>query len=319
MAMISASFHLMLSKSQRQCARYIQSLLFSIIITGVFIIQPVSASSQYCDSSTVRSHIGLSYGNLEKSQLDTGTGEEVEITTNEVKFGWLKTNDATHSIMVNFDMLYTIIDFDGITPMTNGHLHIWDLSVNGNYKSNKSEVFYNITPALSVSSNILKNPDLINSDSLQLKTALVYKTDRNRNHEWVIGAMSDHRFGDYLLYPVAGVCWQPAENWLLQLVLPDFNIRKTFSTGISLSLYVTPEGNQWHVFSKDRQRNSDFTYNAIVTGITAQWAITPTTVLRIDVNKHTKREFSFVLDDNTSTELEAGSSRGIAVMGEVLF
>jgi hypothetical protein len=263
--------------------------------------------------------IGLGYGMLDKSQLDTGTGAEVEITTHEVNFAWPVASEPNHSLALGFDMLYTIMDFDLITPMTNGHLHTWDLSVNGSYKKKGSEIFYNVTPALSVSSNALKRPSLIDDEALQLKTGMVYKKDIHQGYAWVIGFMSDHRFGDYRLYPVAGVCWKPSENWLLQLALPDFSIRKLFSSEISLTFYVAPEGNQWHVFSDDEQRDSDLTYNAIVTGITAQWLIAPTISLNLNLEQQTRREFSVVLDDNSLIEPGAGSSMGLTVRGEVLF
>lgn len=293
--------------------------IFSVIFTVIFISQPALSAIQYCDSSTGQDHVELVYGNLEKSNLDTNTGAEVAITTNEVNFGWHLSNDPTHRMAADFDMLYTIMDFEAITPMTNGHLHTWDLSLNGIYKSNDSEVVYRITPALSVSSNVLKHPDLINGDSFQLKTALLYKTGFNQKYEWIIGFMSDHRFGDYLLYPVTGVCWQPADDWLLQLALPDFSIRKTIYHGINLLFYAAPEGNQWNVYSKDRQLNSDLTYNAITTGISVQWEVMPNFELSIDYENQTRREFSIVLDDNVLINPNAESTRGLTVRGEVLF
>lgn len=318
--MIGSGFQSYSSSSQWCGVHRFRLKLYSIALISCFITCcPLFAASQYCDNRIDQSYAGLGYGNLEKAQLDTGTGAEVEITTHEVNSAWFITSEPTHSLAIGWDMLYTIMDFDMIKPMTNGNLHTWDLSVIGSHKKNGSEVFYKVTPAISVSSNALRDPSLLDDEALQLKTGLVYKEDLHRKSAWVVGFMSDHRFGDYLLYPVAGVCLQPSEGWLLQLALPDFSIRKTFSSGIRLTLYAAPEGNQWHVFSKDKQRNSDFTYNAIVTGIAAQWPITPTISLSLDFEKQTRREFSFVLDDNSLVELGAGSSTGLTVRGEVLF
>lgn len=290
-----------------------------VLISCFFTCRPLFAASQYCDYRIDQSYAGVGYGNLEKSHLNTGTGAEVAITTNEVNFAWLVADEQVHSLVLGWDMLYTIMDFDLIEPMTNGHLHTWDFSVIGSYKNNGSEVFYKIIPAISVSSNALRDPSLIDGKALQLKTGLVYKKELHQRFAWLIGFMSDHRFGDYRLYPVAGACWQPSEGWLLQLALPDFSIRKAFSNDISLTFYVAPEGNQWHVFSSDRQRDSDLTYNTIVTGITAQWAITTAISLSLNVEKQTSREFSIVLDDNSLIEPAAGSSMGLTLRGEVLF
>ena len=299
---------------------YLRFNLYSMaLFLCLLICHPLFAASQYCDNSVGQNHIGVGHGRLEKAPLDTGTGAVVAITTNEVNFSWPVSSEVDHSLALGFDMLYTIIDFELITPMTNGHLHTWSLPVTGSYKKNTAEIFYNVTPVVSVSSNALKNPQLIENKSLQLNTQLIYKKNLNPEYAWIIGFMSDHRLGDYRLYPVAGVCWQPEKDWALQLSLPDFSIRKTFSNGINLTFYAAPQGNQWHVFSKDRQRDSDLRYNAIVTGITAQWSITPTVSLSLDFEKQSRREFSIVLDDNNLIEPEAASSTGLTVRGKVLF
>ncbi|MCK4707312.1 MAG: hypothetical protein KAU21_01755, partial [Gammaproteobacteria bacterium] len=257
---------------------------------------PLFAFNQYCDVSIAKSHVSLGYASLERSQLDTdNTGAGVAIKTAEANFAWLVSSEPAHSLSLSFDTLYTIMDFDLITPMTNGHLHTWGLSLTASHKKDGAEILYNVTPAISISSNALKNPELINDESLQLKTSLIYKKNLPRKLAWVFGFMSDYRFGDYRLYPLAGVCWQPAQDWLLQLALPDFSIHKTFSSGISLTLYTAPKGNKWQVFSRDMQRNSELTYNSIVTGITAQWSITPAVELSLDFEKQTSREFSIVL------------------------
>jgi len=318
--MISADLLSCSLSSQQRGIRYLHLNLISIALFLFLIIsRPLFAANHYCDNNIDRSYIGLGHGRLDKAKLDTGTGAVVKTTSNEVNFSWPVASESEHSTALGFDMLYTIMNFDFVTPMTNGHLHTWRLPVTGSYKKNGSEIFYKVTPAISVSSNVLRHPELIDGKALQLNTGLLYKKDIQREYSWVIGFMSDHRFGDYHLYPVAGICWQPTQDWLLQLTLPDFSIRKTFSSGINLVFYVAPEGNQWHVFSKDRQRDSDLTYNAIVTGITAQWSITPTVKLSLEFEKQSRREFSIVLDDNSLIEPQADSSTGLTVRAEVLF
>ena len=138
--------------------------------------------------------------------------------------------------------------------MTNGHLHNWNFPVAGRLVNKDYDLLYLIAPTLSVSSNALKNPELIGSDSLQLNTGLVYKINTSAGSAWLAGFRSDHRFGSYNVYPVVGICMQPAKDWHLQLALPDFSILKKFNHGVSVKLYAEPVGNQWHVFSKDKVR-----------------------------------------------------------------
>lgn len=154
---------------------------------------------------------------------------------------------------------------------------------------------------------------------MQLKTKLVVNNQLYQENSWVYGVMSDNRFGDYRLYPLVGACWKPSDDWLLQLAIPDFSIRKTFTNGINLTLYVSPEGNQWHVFSKDKKRDSELTYHTVVTGITAQWVVAPTVELSFDIEKHGRTEFSLVLDDNSLIEPNASSSMQLRLRGKFLF
>ena len=155
--MIGSGF-LSYSSSSKRCAIcHFRFNLYNIAFISCFITCcPLFAASQYCDNNIDQSYVGLGHGRLEKAKLDTGTGAEVTMTTNEVNFAWSVDNEPDHSLALGFDALYTIMDFDVIKTMTNGHLHTWDLSVKGSHKKNGSEVFYNVTPALSVSSNALK-------------------------------------------------------------------------------------------------------------------------------------------------------------------
>jgi len=299
---------------------YLQLKLYCIaLFLCLAIPSPLFAYSQYCDASIARSHVELGRTKLEKSRLDAGTAAKVAITTNAANFSWLLSSEPGHSLSLSFDTLYTIMDFDSITAMTNGHLHTWGLSLSGLLKKNGAEIFYNVTPGISVSSNALKNPELINGESLQLTTSLINKKDIHQKYAWVLGFMSDYRFGDYRVYPLLGVCLQPSQDWLFQLALPDFSIRKTFSSGVNLTLYAAPEGNEWHVFSRDLQRNSQLGYNAIVTGITAHWPVTPTFEFSLDVEKHIRREFSIVLDDNSLIQPGAASGMSLTLTGKISF
>jgi len=289
------------------------------LVSGLVISNPLMAAGEYCDAIHAHHKVSLGYGYLQQSSLDSATGNAVAITTNKASFNWLVKPEPSASQALGVDLQYSIMDFEGITPMTNGHLHNWSAPISGNYKTGEADVFYYLIPAISVSSNALRNTDLLDSQALQLNTGLIYKKDLRPDLAWVIGFMSDHRFGDYRFYPTAGVCWRPAQDWLVQLALPDFNIRKSFSSGLQLTIFIAPEGNQWHVFSKDEQRSSDFSYNAITTGMSAHWAVTPAIGLSLELVKHTRREFSIVLDDNSLIEPNAASSTAVRISGEIVF
>ena len=277
-----------------------------------------AAANQYCGNAINQYHISVSSGKLETSTLDTGA--EVAFSRDELNSGMTINSEPHHSMAVDFNFQYTIVGFDDtVSPMTNGHLHSWDFPVSWHRKGADYKLDYYLAPVLSVSSNAMKNPDLLDREALQLWTGMVYKKDLNQQSAWLLGFRSDHRFGPYRVYPVAGVCWQPDTNWQLQLALPDFSIRRFFSNGINIKLFAEPDGNKWHVFSKDETSSSDFIYNAIVTGLSIEWRINSTVRLELNAIKHSRREFNFSLEDGTPVETGARPSTGLTLSAGVLF
>ena len=277
-----------------------------------------TADNQYCNDDMKQYHIGLSTGKLQNAALDSGA--EVSFSRNALTTGIIASSEQNHSMTIDFNFQYTIVGFDDtVSPMTNGHLHSWDFPLSWHRKGADYTLDYYLAPVISVSSNVLKNPDLLDREGMQLWTGMVYKKNLNQQSAWLLGFRSDHRFGPYRVYPVAGFCWQPSTNWQLQLALPDFSIRRFFSNGINIKLFAEPDGNKWHVFSKDETSSSDFIYNAIVTGLSIEWRINSTVRLELSAVKHSRREFSFALDDVTPIETGARSSTGLTLSAGVLF
>jgi hypothetical protein len=277
-----------------------------------------AASNQYCDDEMNQYHIDLSAGSLQEAPLDNGA--KAALTRRELNAGIITNEEQEHSMAFDFNYQYTIVSYDDqVQPMTNGHLHSLAFPVGWRHKGTDYTLDYYLAPVISVSSNALKNPDLLDREALQLWTGMIYKKELHKGSAWLLGFRSDHRFGPYHIYPVAGFCWQPNANWQLQLALPDFSIRKFFSNRINIKLFVEPDGNKWHVFSEDTTSSSDFIYNAIVTGISIEWQINPTLWLALSALKHSGREFSFVLEDGTPVDTGADSSTGLSISAGVLF
>ena len=299
--------------------RFAQISSVVLAIASLFVSLPIQASTSYCGNSLVRDFIRAKFRSVDRARLEGVAAAQVELSTMELNSARVFDRTQGHAKSIGFNFQYTIVDLKSIVAMTNGHLHNWNFPVDGRVVNTDSELFYHIAPTLSVSSNALKNPELIGGNSLQLNTGLVYKKNISARSAWLLGARSDHRFGSYKAYPVAGVCIQPARDWFLQLALPDFSILKKFNRGVNLKLFVEPAGNQWHVFSKDKTRDSDFIYSAIVIGLSAQWRFSESMNASLVVEKHSNRRLEFVLDDNTVVDLKAESSLGLMLKGEVLF
>ncbi len=296
-----------------------QMLTTMLTVFGLFAAMPLQANTNYCSKSTARNFIHAKLGRVDQARLDTPAPAQVETSINEINSLWVFDRDPQHTKSIGFNFRYSIVDLESIDAMTNGHLHTWDFPFQGRLSNIDSELFYDITPAISVSSNVLKNPELIGSDGLQLYTSLVYKKNTSVNTAWFLGFRSDHRFGSYKAYPVVGVCIQAANDWILQLALPDFSIQRRFNRRFSLELFVEPVGNQWQVFSKDKTRESNFIYDAMMTGLAAKWRIDNSMNVSLAMQNQTNRRFSFVLDNNSFVESEAESARGLVVTAEFWF
>ena len=280
---------------------------------------PLLANAQYCDINPPDGLVSLAYAGPQVAALDTGNGEAVSISRSEAAIFWQIERDEGRPLTLGLEAQYSILNFDSVSSMTNGHLHRWGLSFSGVEQYNDADIFYAVTPAIAVSSNALKNPGLINGESLQLTTALTYNKKLNRRLAWVAGVRSDYRFGGYSLYPVGGVCWQPSEDWSLQLVWPDFKVRKALSRSLQLSLFAHPDGNRWHVFSEDMQRDSMLNYHSVVMGISLQWLIAPKVEWTLAVERLDKTDFSLVLDDNRLLQTGAASTTTLQLRGKFEF
>ena len=230
------------------------------------------------------------------------------------------SSSKEQSAAIGFNFQYTIVDFDdSIQPMTNGHLHNWNFPVSIQSRSSEHTLDYYLAPVISVSSNGLKKPELLDHEALQLWAGAVYREEFSEESDWLLGFRADHRFGLYRVYPVAEICWQPDKDWQLQLALPDFSISRYFPNGITITLFAGPEGNSWRVFSADTMNSSDFIYNTIVSGVSIAWQLNPAVSFALDVLQHSAREFSFALEDGTQIETDAQSSTGFSVSLGLLF
>lgn len=277
-----------------------------------------AASNQYCENKTSQYHIGLSGGSLQEEPLDNGA--KVTLTRRELNAGIITNSEQDRSMTFDFDYQYTIVGYDDLVqPMTNGHLHSLGFPVGWRSKGKDFSLDYYLAPVISVSSNALKNPDLLDREALQVWTGLIYTKELSRESSWLLGFRSDYRFGPYHIYPVAGFCWRPDANWQLQLALPDFSIRRLYSNGIIIKLFAEPDGNKWHVFSEDTTTSSDFFYNAIVTGLSIEWQVNSKLLLELNAIRHSRREFSFTLEDGTTADTGARSSTGLSIGANLFF
>jgi hypothetical protein len=162
-------------------------------------------------------------------------------------------------VALGYSHQYDSLDIDladGDT-LSNGHHHTiaiplhWHRELDGG-----DEMSLSLAPALSVSSNVLKDLDLADSDAVQLWGSAMYRLDGDRI-DWLFGVMHDYRFGEGRVYPVAGAEWS-SESTSLRVTYPDIAANWHFAERWSLDASVSPDGNLWRVWDRDKNIDSDF-------------------------------------------------------------
>jgi hypothetical protein len=300
--------------------------LYLPVIIVLLYAAPVAAmdtgDNSYC-SHTQQRHFSVFSERLQDAELGDSSAEdssELSYQGRGITSGLISSRSDEKTSSVDFDYRYTILGFDDAArPDTNGHLHSITVPVTGRVDREDRTAVYYLAPALSVSSNALKDPALLDADALQLRAGLWYRKVIDDKRAWFAGLRADYRFGSYRLYPLAGYCWKPDPAWQLQLALPDFSITRYFAGGFSIGLFASPDGNRWHVFNKDKTRESDLTYNAIVSGISVDWQINRSVGLSAGIISHNRRRLSYLDETGISQETSASSAIGYAVSASIIF
>ena len=154
---------------------------------------------------------------------------------------------------------YDALDIETVAesePQTNGDHHT--LHAFGQWRATVAAGTPRLTlaPALSVSSNGLKNPEELDRETAQLWGAAVYYRQRGAI-TWVAGAARDYRFGRGEIYPVAGLQWRSKQS-IVSLVYPDLLLGRDIGNGWSLQLTTSPDGNEWLAYDRDMQQRDSF-------------------------------------------------------------
>jgi hypothetical protein len=188
-------------------------------------------------------HLDLESAPFAESRGESG-GKRVT-TAGQYDFG------HRHGWVLGLGHEYSDLDISDpvASPQSNGHLHTLHLATQWKAALSEGELRLAAAPAVSVSSNAFKNPEVLGRDSLQLWGAALY-TLRRGDIDWVLGAARDHRFGAGRVYPVAGFEWR-ADRFALRAVFPDIRLQWGAASGWALEADITPDGNEWLAFSRD--------------------------------------------------------------------
>lgn len=260
------------------------------------------ASVDVCQQPPDYSHVSVAYYNHGKSAFATGIGQ---------------TNQENH----NFDLLlklnetwafglghrYDILGVDPIELQTNGHLHTVFFPLHKQNESDSKSFRFSIAPALSASSNIMKDPGEYNADAFRVLAALVWSRNLSDRVTIRYGVCGDNRFGSYEIYPSIGIGWRLHSDWTIDLGFPTTRLTYQGSRNINSSLRITPNGNEWHVKNKSMEKQSQLVYEALLLEWAFNWQAYEHFTITASIGRQFHNRYDLTLLDDSQTRLSSDS------------
>ena len=239
---------------------------------------PAIARPPLYESAGQSTQILVSYVENENADFDPPVDGETGGQRTDIKGLWDLGDPGGFALGYSHQYDSLDIDLAEDEVLSNGHHHTIAIPVHWHRRlDDGDEISLSLAPALSVSSNVLKDLDLADSDAVQLWGSALYRIG-GANVDWLLGVNHDYRFGEGKVYPVVGGEWAN-ETTIVRITYPDITANWQFSERWSLDASVSPDGNRWRVWDRDRNIDSDFEREAwraelaLIYGLPGGWSI----------------------------------------------
>ncbi len=270
------------------------------ICMSIGCLSPSQASVDICQQPTAYSHISIAYYSGQKASFESGIGETGQDNTD---FDLLFTSKNNWTFGLGHR--YSVVKVDGLDLQTNGHLHTFFLPLHKQSQSDDKSFRFSVAPALSASSNVMKDPGEYSGDAIQVLAALVWGNTLSDRVSLRYGVCGDHRFGRYEIYPLISVDWQPHADWTIELGFPTTRVVYKASRKITSSLRIAPDGNEWFVKDKTLQQQSQFDYEAILLEWAINWQAHRHFSISASLGRHFDNRYEMTLLDDSRVQLSS--------------
>ncbi len=248
---------------------------------------PVQAEVSVCGDPAAASYVAGAFARHDRSALREHAGA----TEQENQDLDLLIASPSRPLSYGFGHRYVIFDFTGIEPQTNGHLHSSFVPLHWQ----RNNLRLSAAAALSASSNVLGHPREYETGALQLLFAVVAQKEIGRQLAIRYGLCGDHRFGDYRIYPAAGIEWRPHPDWALELGFPRTRIAYTVTSALETSVQVAPDGNEWLVKNRDFSAESELLYEAVALEWITAWQPGTRLTLAVSLGRQLRNRYEMTL------------------------
>ena len=268
-------------------AAYRRPALAAFVACGLLAAGPARGGASVCGDPATRSYAAGEFAWHGRSALRERAGA----TDQENQDLDVLVASPSRAFSYGFGHRYMIFDFSAIEPQTNAHLHTSFAPLHWQRGSRRLSA----AVALSASSNVMGHPQEYESETLQLLFAAVVAKDVDEHLAFVYGLCGDHRFGEYRVYPVAGVEWRPHPDWTLEVGFPETRIAYTVTKDFVISLQVAPDGNEWRVENRDFSAESDFVYEAVALEWITEWSPVSRLTVALSLGRQLRNRYEMTL------------------------
>lgn len=296
----------------RVANRNVSASLIRASLCGLSLYLPCIANGStnidICKDPATETHIAIAYYDQEKASFEESPG-----ATNRVDYSTdflLKSNEKW---ILGFGHRTTILDVDDLALQTNGHLHTGFLAAHRISHSEGKSFRFSIAPVISGSSNVTNRPDEYTQDALQLLAAVVWSAPVSEQLGLSYGICGDHRLGEYQVYPVVSFRWQPRTDWGIELGFPTSRISYEVTKIFNISLLVSPNGNEWYVKSKSREKDSKLIYKAYVIEGALNWRLHQHFSLTASIGREFNGRYEMTLFDDSRVRLSSDTATRVGV------
>lgn len=260
------------------------------------------ASADVCQQPSNYSHLSVAYYNHDESALSGSIGR-----INQENHDFDLQYKRNEKWLFGVGHRYVILDFDPIELQTNGHLHTLFFPLHRQSGSDSKNFRFSIAPALSASSNVMKDPGEYSEDAFQLLAALEWSRKLSERTTLRYGVCGDNRFGSYKIYPSISVDWRPHTDLIFELGFPTTRLTYQPLAHFSSSLRIAPSGNEWLVKSKDMERQSQLLFEATLLEWTVNWEAHEQFTVSASIGRLIHSRYDVTLVDDSRARLSSDS------------
>lgn len=284
--------------------------IVSIVGLSLPCLSNGTASVDICQDPITEPHLSIAYFDNAESSFERNLGE-----TNRENFSTDLLFTTNSNWILGAGHRTTVLNTERLELQTNGYLHTFFFPVHRLVQSDNKRFRFSIAPALSGSSNVTKDPGEYRTDALQLLTAIVWNRSISDRLGLRYGICGDHRFGEFKVYPVFSVNWQPHPDWKIDLGFPSLQISHEVTRSLASTLRIVPNGNEWYVKDRSLNNHSKLHYRSLLLEWAFGWRAHQDFMLSASIGRefHSRYEMTLLNENRVRLSSDAASRIGISV------